>query len=315
MVVLRRFAIWSARLNEAVLGLIFLAGALLKAGDINLFAVQISFYGVLQGVDWLVVAALGTLAVETALGLALLLGLRLRGITYGAVLGLLAGFTGLIFYGWLFHGLKDCGCFGPIEISPGISIAKNVVLGLLCGGAWWGYTQSAPVARGRSLLAGQVLASVLAAAAMPGYAWTQLETLGDESRPFSHIEMIDDMGAPVDVSTGDYVVAILSSTCDHCLELMPQINELASTPGLPPLVGLCYEEKPGTMEEFAQASAPVFPLVSLGDRVRTFFSLIGSAPPRFYLLRDGHVVKYWDDEVPEAEAIFEVQGDLHGAAS
>jgi len=310
---IRKYAVWSARLHEAVLGLVFLAGALLKAGDIDLFTVQISFYGVLSSPVWLAAAALGTLAVEAALGMALLSGLRLRGLTYGAVLGLLLVFTGLIVYGWMFHDLQDCGCFGPIELSPGVSIAKNGVLALLCAGAWWGYRHSEPFAGRRHGLAAQLAAAVLAAGVMPGYAWTQLEPVGETSRPFAHFDLVDDAGAPFDVSTGDYVVAMLSATCDHCLELMPRINELAGVPGIPPLVGLCYEEKPGTMAEFAQATAPAFPLLSIGDRIRSFFSLIGDAPPRFYLLRDGHVVKFWDDEVPEPEAIFEVQGDAQGS--
>jgi uncharacterized membrane protein YphA (DoxX/SURF4 family) len=127
---------WLWRPAEAIVGLVFVAGALLKAGDVNLFAVQITRYGVLSSPVLVSAAAVGTLWMETSIGLALVLGARVRGAAYAATLVILVGFTGLMGYAWAFHNIADCGCFGPIEMSPGVSIAKNVILVALCLGAW-----------------------------------------------------------------------------------------------------------------------------------------------------------------------------------
>ena len=87
--------------------------------------------------------------------MALLFGWRFRAVLYGAVLALLGVFTGLILYGWMFKNLKDCGCFGPIEISPGMSILKNAVLALMCMAAWlfWGKREKGEKGKGGETLA------------------------------------------------------------------------------------------------------------------------------------------------------------------
>jgi len=297
---------------------VFLAGALLKAANINLFIVQISYYGVLRAPVWLVVAALGTLAVETALGVALLLRLRLRGLTFAAVLALLAAFSVLIAYAWRFHDLKDCGCFGPIEISPGASLAKNAVLAVLAGLAWLGSREGAPADKGAvravqasasALFAGKASLAALAAAALVTHAFFEIESLGDLSRPYAQFVFEAD-GAAYDLGEGEFFVAVLNTTCEHCMASVEQINELTDIPGFPQVVGICYEEHAGALEAFVEATLPRFPLYSLGDRIRTFYALLDDvpAPPRFLLVREGRPVAAWSDVVPDAAEVLEVSG-------
>jgi len=294
-----------ARPVELVLAAVFLVGAILKAADINLFMKQISFYGVLNDRSLIQIAALATLALETGLAAALLLKMRLRGITYAGILALLAGFTGLILYGWLFNDLKDCGCFGPIEISPAASIAKNVIIALLAVAAWIGFATTSRLRTTWGRLALTMPAAVVAALAVAGYSYAHVQPPAPSGAPlFAEFEFQSD-GETIDLGKGEYLVAIMSATCPECMENIPAINEISVQPGVPKVVGLCYEEAPGKLDEFREATAPEFPLFSLGDDLIKFFNLIGTTPPRFALVRDGIQIHYWDNEAPPASEVIE----------
>lgn len=295
-------------MNEALLGLVFLAGAILKTADINLFLVQISYYGVVKAQHLVEISALGTLALETCLGMCLILGLRFRGLTYAVILVLLIGFSGLILYGWIFHGLKDCGCFGPIEISPGVSIGKNVLLALLTLGAWFGYLRSDVAVGSPKIRLIKSAATAMALISLPAYGWLTMEPVIDRDRPFAQFSFSGDYG-DIDLSAGEHFVAVLNMTCEHCKESVEKLNELMMQAGLPPMTALCYEEHAGALDEFRNETGATFPMYSLRERIRTYASLIGAAPPRFYLVRDGRPVKYWDDNVPEVEEVLAAQSE------
>jgi hypothetical protein len=289
---------------EILVGAVFIAGALLKANAINVFAVQINYYGVLSNPDIIDIAAIGTLWVETALGSALLFGVRLRGAIPAATLALLAAFTSLIAYAWAYHGIKDCGCFGPIELSPGASIAKNVVLAALCLFAWIGSTKTQPVPRGALRGAAHILLPILLACAAAGYGGTHLEKIPAKTDgPFAQFVFEED-GEQYDLNRGLYFVPILNMTCEHCMASVEKTNALITAAGFPRAVALCYEENEGELNDFRNQTNPAFPLHSMGPSIRTFFDLIGDEPPRFYLLRDGKAVKYWDKTPPSAEEVF-----------
>ena len=130
---------WTGLTAEKVLGAVFVIAAALKAWDLEAFAVQIRYYHVLRDPLALALAAVGSVAWETLLGVAMIVGLRLRGWTFAAVAATLAVFTGLILYAWYFHDLEDCGCFGSLApMGPASTTAKNAVLFVLTGLAWFG---------------------------------------------------------------------------------------------------------------------------------------------------------------------------------
>jgi len=216
---------------------------------------------------------------------------------------LLTVFTGMIAYGWVFHDLEDCGCFGPIEIAPGVSIGKNTVLLVLAILAWAGLRQTKrETARPAGIAAVKVLACAAAAGVILPYAFLRLEPSVEADgpdRPFAQFVFEAD-GVEWDLGTGEYFVAMYSTTCGHCLETIATLNELAMQPDfLLPIVALCYEDEPGSFEEFSALGGAIFPMHSLGGYIRTFFSLVGDAPPRFIYILDGRQVAFWDDEVPE----------------
>ncbi len=309
-----------ARPAEIILGLVFLTGAFLKAIEINLFITQVGHYGVLPGDSPLtVVAALGTLGVETLLGSALLLGWRLRGAILAVVAALLLAFTALIAYGWAFHDLQDCGCFGRLEMSPGISMLKNAGLGLLCAMAWAGLAAKGQVFPGQAsssrpaLRRGGIAKAVVCvclSAVLAAYAASDIEASPEEYRPFAQFVFEAD-GELWDLGQGEYIVAMLNATCEHCMASVERLNELALLPELPPVIGLC-EGTEESIEEFRLATGPQFPLQIIG--IRTFYGLIENSPPRFYVVRDGEALVGWDEEVPEPEIILGAlsEGDASG---
>ena len=301
----RSCILW-AQVAEVVVGLVFLAGAALKAADVNRFTIQIAYYGVLAKPGYLSAAAITTLAVETALGSALVLRCRFKGLTFAAVLALLALFTGLIAYAWAFHNLKDCGCFGRIEMSPGISIAKNIVLATLCILAWVGPIRGTLQASRPGLFFLRIAACVALACAVVLYSMLNLQPVKADERPFAPY-VFDVDGTHFDLGQGEYFVAILSMTCPHCMASVEHINDLADTPGFLPVVALCYEEKPGTLDDFRMAAGPEFPLYSIGDQVRLFANLVGEGkdPPHFIYVRDGKRVKDWYEDVPSAQEVLD----------
>lgn len=298
----------AARPLEIFLGIIFLLGAFMKAIDLNLFAVQIEAYGVLSDKALHPLAALSTLTVELLLAAALLLGVRLRLLTYALYQGLLLLFTGLILYGWYFHGLEDCGCFGALEMSPGISIAKNVLLALLGALAAIGFYREphTPPRFALVKMGAAVLLSIVVL--LYGYHDLKAQDLDHdeaEAGPYARFVFDTEFG-PFDLGHGEYIVPLLSMSCEHCLEETPNLNDLMFMPEVPPMVALCLEENEGDMDRFKALAQPLFPLHSLGGQVRLFFNLIGKETLGVCYVRDGHPVHYWDGVVPEYDELMEV---------
>ncbi len=317
---MRQFLAKAARPIEVILGLVFLLGALLKAADLNLFAVQIDAYGVFENKAIHPLAAMGTLGVEMMLAWALLLAIPRRKVVFAVYHALLLVFTGLILYGWFFHGLEDCGCFGALEMSPAISIAKNLVLIGLGASVCAGFVLRGEDSNSRSRRLPRLAAAVgiTALALFYGYHDLQEQALppasNEESEgPYSRF-VLDLPEGYFDLGQGEYLVALLSMSCEHCMEETPALNELMYMPGAPPLVALCLEESEGDMEMFRGEAGPEFPMYSLGDQVRLYFNLIGDETLGVAYVRDGWQIHFWDGVVPTYEELLAVIEDTKEAA-
>ena len=147
---------------------------------------------------------------------------------------------------------------------------------------------------------------MVAAALLPAYAFPHLEQIQKKTRPFAAFVFEQD-GMTYDLGQGAYFVAILNMTCDDCKQSVESINPLVAIPGFPPVVGLCYRTR-GALDEFRQVTSPEFPLLSLGNHILTFNSLLGELPPpRFYFIRDGEPVRFWDKSVPDSNEVLALQ--------
>jgi uncharacterized membrane protein YphA (DoxX/SURF4 family) len=308
----------TARAAKIIVGLVFIASAVLKAADVNAFIVQIARYGVMVMAFQAGVALLVLLA-ETGLGMLLVLGVMRRFAILFSFL-MLVFFTVVVFYGWLSLGMDDCGCMGLVKMHPAVSIVKNVVLIALV------------LVANRSLIAerraerpprswrrrfarlGLVLVALAVAVGITAYATKQVEPVQAGimgAKPFATF-VFKEGGQTYDLSKGEYFVAVVSLKCPHCRASVAPMNEMRKREGFPTVVALTKGQQ-SRLDRWLEQTKPEFPvhLVSVQD----FYRLIGFAIPRFALVRDGSPVKVWDGHLPPAEEVEKARGEAAPAGA
>lgn len=124
-----RLLTWTARI---LVGLLFIFSGLIKANDPMGFGFKLEEYFAVFGTEWLspfsVTLSILICALEIVLGVAVLLGARIRQTAWGLLL-LILFFTWLTFYSAWFNKVTDCGCFGDaIKLTPWQSFYKDLVL-------------------------------------------------------------------------------------------------------------------------------------------------------------------------------------------
>lgn len=327
---MENFARKAARPLELLLGIIFLVAAVLKAMDANLFVAQIHSYQIVTDPMLKGMVALGTLFAETFLGIAMLIGLRLRMVVLALVQAMLLFFTVVIVYAVAVHGLTDCGCFGKVKMPPPVAIGKNIVMMIMAAIAWYGLRLQGKVEDTALMvpraLVGAGMAVVLTAYAVPQVyqsdSFSEQPTsevveapaddapteapqapAADESGPYSGLVVEDEAGQQYDLGKGTYLVASLSMTCDHCMEEVPALNALHLDPAMPQVVALAHEPDAGSLELFVLQTEPLFPMHPMGNNFLRFSRYIGSAPPRVALVVNGAPIEVWDGTSPSSEAI------------
>ncbi len=341
---------------EFLLGAVFLLAAVLKLQDPNLFVAQIHLYGIFSHPTALGGIAVFTLLLETIMGVAMVLGVRLRGAMPAAVLAMLLFFTALIAYAWP----EDCGCFGSVKMGPEISIAKNVVMMVAAAFIWAGSRRLSDASV--SLLPVRVAVSVLLGVGAAVYTYPQvfqgstkstpvvaaqpvtetaMETksiaatstenspapsVSEEvaatpapatasTGPYSGYVVTTEYGETLDLSTGDYLVASLAMTCEHCMASVPTLNDLSMDPNMPRLVCIALEQDPGDRENFVAQTQAMFPIHSIGNNFLEFSRIMADVPPRLALVRNGSPLMTWDKEFPPLEELrAAISGALSGAA-
>lgn len=327
---------------EVLLGAVFLLAAVLKLMDPNLFVAQIHLYKIFSDPAALGGIAVFTLLLETAMGVAMLLGVRLGGAMPAAVFGMLLFFTCLIAYAWP----EDCGCFGSVKMGPEVSIAKNLVMMLAVAFIYFGSRRSPQ--QTFSLLPLRAAISVLAGIAAGVYTYPQVfqettkaqpvvaevQTPKDPAAkpetptatttepaqeaatpaapappvpaatgPYSGYVIETEYGETFNLSSGDYLVASLSMTCEHCMASVPTLNDLSMDPSLPRLVCIAFEQDAGDKENFLAQTQAMFPIHSIGNNFLEFSRIMADAPPRLALVRNGSALMTWDKEFPPLEEL------------
>ncbi|GJM27337.1 MAG: hypothetical protein DHS20C16_37520 [Phycisphaerae bacterium] len=299
-----------ARILELLVGVTFLVAAATKTYDMYGFKVQVRGYGVFpQNPDTELALAWTLTIIEAMFGAALIAGLHIRGMVLAATAALLVGFTALIAYGWAFHGLADCGCFGTtIQMPPGMSIVKNLILLAMTGYAWLKLHNADPETdrklRSPALAAaGAGLAAVFAVGLLgdqpaeidENRVVVELSAEESKDQPFAEFVFKKDDGSKLDLGAGTYVVAILNADCEHCQASVAPLNEVALTPNFPHVVALVYEQNEGDMDKFKAITSPQFETHKI-DRDTLFKFVLGPAPPAFYLVVDGTNAGYLEAE-------------------
>jgi uncharacterized membrane protein YphA (DoxX/SURF4 family) len=121
-----------AQISRLLVGALFIFSGFIKANDPLGFSYKLDEYFQVFGTPWMSAIslwmAIGICAFEIGLGVALLLGAKMR-FTAWSMLLMIVFFTFLTFWSWKFDVVKDCGCFGDfLHLEPFQSFMKDVVL-------------------------------------------------------------------------------------------------------------------------------------------------------------------------------------------
>lgn len=215
-------------------------------------------------------------------------------------------------------------------MSPGVSVLKNLVMIALVVAAWFGFRKREPssVTEEMSLYrkyAAPVMAGLCVAVVFGALAYGQRNQTNtptpptgpyNKNRPYAQFRFELD-GEPWDLGEDEYFVVLLSDTCEHCEEVMFELNDLPlRVPDTPPVVSL-FLGKNETLEELVELVEPEYPTFLIDDLTFVHLLLLGDAkaPPRFIHVLDGKEVHSWNDELPEDDELMKAFLESSNASS
>ena len=269
------------------LAVTFLFSAYTKAVAPGFFEVLLEQQGLVPNRLYGAWATRFIIALETWLGLCLLLSFYTRFILRFSFL-LLVAFSVHLGYLIAIGETGNCGCFGEmISMSPLASLGKNIVL-LAVNGFLLRYKF-----RGnkKPRITWLFLPLLFAAATLIWPVQTQPDEVVEKLPTF-------EAETGIDFANGSYLVAILNLGCEHCQEAAQQIVAWQNNGiDLPQVAALFFAEGDTTVADFNTITGSNFPYQMID--VNTFFDLIGSTPPRIYWIVDGQVKQYWDETLGE----------------
>ena len=227
------------------------------------------------------------IALEIWLGLGLLLPYYSRFLLRFSF-WLLVAFSLHLGYLAVLGDTSNCGCFGEmISMTPLASLGKNAVL-LVVNGFLLRYKYKFAK---KSWLTWALLPALFAAAVLIWPIQTEPDEVVSKLPAFEN-------NSEIDFATGNYLVAVLNLSCEHCQEAAQELAELQRDgAALPQIVALFFEEGDTTVAEFNSITNSDYPYQMID--VNTFFDLIGSAPPRVYWVKNGKMMQFWDTEIAE----------------
>ena len=202
-----------------------------------------------------------------------------------------------------FSGVTDeCGCYGAwASRTPKAATLENLIFLCVTIIAWAG---SSRIKENRAKLkAWTITAAFLIGAFLPfafGFPISAMIKPPSRSVP-SEIGPTDIIGLDVDLTSGDYLLVLMGTDCQHCLEAMPDLDTLAESADLPRVVALSVNNE-AQRQKFVQEFEPLFPIGQISDR--DFWALLGQGEiPRIMLLRNGRILKAWNRSVPDPGTI------------
>ncbi|MDG1722746.1 MAG: hypothetical protein P8H91_01440 [Flavobacteriaceae bacterium] len=265
----------------------FLFSAYTKAVAPGFFEVLLEQQGLVPSRLYGAWATRFIIALETWLGLCLLLSFYSRFILRFSFL-LLVAFSVHLGYLIAIGETGNCGCFGEmISMSPLASLGKNIVLlAVNCFLLRYKFRGNK-----KPRITWLLLPLLFAAATLIWPVQTQPDEVVEKLPTF-------EAETGIDFANGSYLVAILNLGCEHCQEAAQQIVAWQNNGiDLPQVAALFFAEGDTTVADFNTITGSNFPYQMID--VNTFFDLIGSTPPRIYWIVDGQVKQYWDETLGE----------------
>lgn len=278
----RAVIIWSLRIFLAAVFIFSAYSKLIAPGLIEIILVDQGFASSRDAVAIYVRLLIG---LELALGFLLLQQHYIKRIIVPASFYFLLGFTIYLIYTGFFLGEKDnCGCFGEmLKLSPVESIFKNIALMIPA------------VVLERLVKEEQKIflipASVLILSIALVLSISPVNIAKDFK--FSQYTTFEGYGR-VDLSSGDKLLAVFNTECDHCQAAAKELSLLKAHKNFPEMYVLFFSEGLVSVDSFKTVTHSNFPFRMI--RIREFFSLIGQSPPRIYWLQNGKIKEKWDDD-------------------
>jgi hypothetical protein len=292
----------SPRIFAFIIGLILITAAALKSYNVPMFAREIMAYKIITNNLLLVLSAWSLIIAEFVLGAALLVYYRPR---------LTISLTGVLFVVFLF-GLfwalitgvtEDCGCFGAwVKRSPKGAIMEDLAMVAVLALAWpRGNRQVAGRSRIKPLV---VAVAFIAGIGLPMLFGTShkdvIAAVAGKSPESKDMFALKDLEG-VDLKKGSYLFVLISTDCSHCRESVEKFNQLATAAGMPKIIALSSDSE-NDRKSFVRDLKPSFPVLGIG--VNDFYRLLGTGlTPRSILVVKQHVIKMWDEEVPDGDVI------------
>ena len=276
---------------SGLVGLVFLGTGTLKTLDSIRFVQQLRRYRLLPPA-WIFPAALLFIAVECALGTALVLGLSPWPLPAAALM--LTALAALTAWAASTGRVEDCGCYGGlIMLTPAQSLALDGVYVALLAVAWSLAPRDHAAAGALSWLA---VAAVFVAALVA--SWRSLRA------PLVDLGLLRVGRAwrrswlkqySRDVTKGAHFIVFLSRDCPYCKRWVPLLNVIEVQPDLPSVVAIMSlgdDERKGFLAEHLIR----FPVTFMPQ---SLVSLMVSAYPTAALVEHGRVTGTWVGEMPE----------------
>lgn len=275
---------------KIVLGLVFIASAILKIIDMDQFEIYVYSYHFFS-LNFSFLVARAAIIAELVLGVGLVSNCFHKLMWWGSM-AMLIGYTLLLIYAQLIGRTDNCHCFGDVlQFNPWQSIIKNMVLmalfalvykvkGICFRNDWF-------------VLAGAIVVSTAAV-----FAVSPPDNFTSAYKPQQNlnVELFDEalQQPPLDefhLDDGKKVVCFFSTACDYCqmsahkLSLMQQFNGF-------PAENICYvfmgsEEGKSRFYELSQSQ--IYQDVIYEDVVN-LLKITSGVFPVILLLEDGEVV-------------------------
>lgn len=275
----------------AIVGLVLLITGIAKAVDSSQFISHVQRYRLLPHYTWAPRFAIVFIAVECALGVALILYVFPQWLIPGVIL-LLVGLSALTFWSTTSSRTEDCGCYGGLlVIPPNMSLLLNGCYILLLVQAWLHpVNHSTPIWQWVVSLVVFVCAGAMA-------RYSRYKPIVDLSylKPGNRWKRNWLKNSSLDFQQGTYLIAFLSPNCVYCKQWLPILNSIHDQQNIYQVVGAMFvpDEE---LEKFKAEHNVRFALVRI-DKLLLAYMVNGF--PTGILLTDGKINHRWQGSFPK----------------
>ncbi len=287
---------------KVLLGLLFIASAILKVVDMDQFEIYVfSYHFFSLNASFLVARA--AIILELVLGIGLVSN-TLHKLYWWGSMAMLLGYTLLLLYA-LYQGRTDsCHCFGDfLQFDPKQSIVKNIVLMLLFLPLYWAGEWETPFRW--LILCIAVMASAIGVfVASPPDNYTSAYSAEQSLQVELFNEMLDE--APLDslnLREGKQVICFFSTGCDYCQGAARKLSLMQQFYGFPAenITFLFMGSEEGVVNFYEKSESAHYRDVLYPDVVRMLTAINGELPVIVFLDNGTVVLEYGFRNMKEEE--------------